>query len=58
MSSFFFDKDRENYLKLMEDMCNNDIQVFKTDQIEEHITCDKNWTDKYCQFITLQDIEK
>lgn len=30
-ASFFFDKDRENYLRLMEDMCNSDIQVFKTD---------------------------
>lgn len=56
LASFFFDKDRENYLKLMEDMCNNDIQVFKTDQVKEHITDDKNWTNKYCEFITLEDL--
>lgn len=57
LASFFFDKDRENYLKLMEYMCNNDIQVFKTDQIPEHITSDKNWTNKYCEFITLDDLK-
>ena len=37
-------------------MCNNDIQVFKTDQVKEHITSDKNWTDKYCEFLTLDDV--
>lgn len=56
LASFFFDKDRENYLKLMEDMCNSDIQVFKTDQVKEHVTSDENWTNKYCEFITLEDI--
>ena len=54
--SFFFDKDRTNYLKLIEDMCNNDIQVFKTDQIIEHVTNDKEWINKYCTFLTLDDI--
>lgn len=58
LRSFFFDKDRENYLKLMEDVCNADIQIFKTDQVEEHVTNDKNWTNKYCHFITLNDLEK
>ncbi len=24
-------------------MCENDIQVFKTDQIPEHVTDDKEW---------------
>ncbi|CDD15765.1 unknown [Clostridium sp. CAG:798] len=57
LASFFFDLDRENYLKLMEDMCKNDIQVFKTDQKKEHITDNTNWLDKYCNFITLEDIE-
>lgn len=57
LKSFFFDKDRDNYLKLMEDMCENDIQVFKTDQREVHITDDKNWTDKYCNFLHIEDIE-
>lgn len=56
--SFFFDKDRTNYLKLIEDMCNNDIQVFKTDQIKEHITDDEKWVDKYCVLLTLDDVKK
>jgi hypothetical protein len=58
LRSFFFDKDRENYLKLMEDVCNADIQVFKTDQVEEHVTDNKTWTDKYVNFIYLEDLEK
>lgn len=58
LKSFFFDKDRKNYLKLMEDMCENDIQVFKTDQKKEHITNDKEWTDKYCTFLSIDDMEK
>ena len=58
LRSFFFDKDRDNYLKLMEDVCKEDIQVFKTDQVEEHVTDDKEWTNKYCEFITLDDLEK
>ena len=57
LASFFFGIDRENYLKLMEEICENDIQIFKTDQIPEHITSDKNWTDKYCEFLSLEDIE-
>lgn len=40
----------------MEDVCNADIQIFKTDQCQKHITSDKNWTNKYCEFITLNDI--
>lgn len=56
--SFFFDKDRENYLRLMEDVCNANIQVFKTDQVEAHVTDDRNWTDKYVNFIYLDDLEK
>lgn len=57
LASFFFDKDRDNYLKVMEDACNNDIQIFKTDQIEEHVTSDKIWTNKYCTFLTLDDLK-
>ena len=58
LKSFFFDKDRDNYLKLMEDICNADIQVFKTDQVKEHVTDDTEWTNKYCEFITLNELEK
>ena len=58
LRSFFFDKDRDNYLKLMEDICNADIQVFKTDQVKEHVTDDTEWTNKYCEFITLDELEK
>lgn len=54
--SFFFDKDRTNYLQLIEDMCNNDIQVFKTDQKIEHVTDNKEWQNKYCDFLTLDDL--
>ncbi len=57
LASFYFDKDRENYLKLMEDICENDIQVFKTDQKYEHVTSDKSWTDRYCEFLSLKDLE-
>lgn len=57
LRSFFFDKDREAYLKVMEDACNCDIQIFKTDQIEEHITNDRNWTDRYCKFLTINDLK-
>lgn len=55
LRSFFVDKDRDNYLKLLEEMCENDIQIFKTDQVEEHMG-DKNWNDKYCEFIHLEDL--
>lgn len=55
LRSFFVDKDRDNYLKLLEEMCENDIQIFKTDQVEEHMG-DKNWNDKYCEFIHLENL--
>ena len=58
LKSFFFDKDRNNYLKLMEDVCNDDIQIFKTDQVKEHVSDDVEWTNKYCEFITVDDLEK
>lgn len=57
LRSFFFDKDRASYLKLIEDMCENDIQVFKTDQVKEHVTNDKEWLDKYCEFLSLEEVE-
>lgn len=57
LASFFFDKDRENYLKVMEEAYNKDIQIFKTDQIKEHITFDEEWLNKYCNFITLDDFK-
>lgn len=53
---FFIDIDKNEYLKILEEMCENDIQIFKTDQIEEHVTEDKEWQEKYCQFITLDDL--
>lgn len=56
--SFFFDFDRENYLQIMEKACELDIQIFKTDQKEVHVTDDKEWTNKYCEFITMGDIEE
>lgn len=56
LRSFFFDKDRENYLKVIEEMCNADIQIFKTDQKEEHVSFDKKWNERYVDFITLDDL--
>lgn len=58
LASFFFDKDRDNYLKVMENACNSDIQIFKTDQVKEHVTSDESWTNKYCTFLTLDDLNK
>lgn len=57
LRSFFFDKDRISYLKLIEDMCENDIQVFKTDQVPEHVSDDKEWINKYCEFLSLEEVE-
>lgn len=57
LRSFFFDKDRISYLKLIEDMCENDIQVFKTDQVPEHVSDDKKWINKYCEFLSLEEVE-
>ncbi len=54
---FFIDKDRASYLKLFEEMCEKDIQIFKTDQVIEHITDDIEWTNKYCKFLNLEDIK-
>lgn len=58
LSSFFFSNDKPAYLKLMEDMCEADIQVFKTDSKKEHITDNQEWINKYCNFITLDDLNK
>lgn len=57
LRSFFFDKDRASYLKLIADMCENNIQVFKTDQVKEHVTNDKECLDKYCEFLSLEEVE-
>lgn len=54
--SFYFSLDRENYLKLIQDMCENNIQIFKTDQIVEHISSDNDWNNKYCKFLSLKDM--
>jgi hypothetical protein len=58
LRSFFFDVDRKNYLHIMEKACESDIQIFKTDQVEAHVTDDKEWTNKYCKFITIEELEK
>lgn len=58
LRSFFFNIDRENYLQIMEKACEVDIQIFKTDQKEVHVTDDKEWTDRYCEFISIEDLEK
>lgn len=57
LRNFFFGIDKDAYLKLIEDMCENDIQVFKTDQKMEHVSDDEVWTSKYCQFLSLEDVK-
>lgn len=54
--SFYFGLDRDNYLKVIERMCVEDIQIFKTDQIKEHITSNQEWLDQYCTFLSLEDL--
>lgn len=56
LRSFFFDKDRDNYLKVIQKMCESNIQIFKTDQKKEHVTSNEEWLDEYCTFISLEDI--
>lgn len=56
LRNFWFGIDRKAYLKLIEDMCENNIQVFKTDQIKEHITNDEEWLNKYCIFLNIGDV--
>ena len=38
-------------------MCENDIQVFKTNQVPEHVSDDKEWINKYCEFLSLEEVE-
>lgn len=57
LRSFYFGIDRDNYLKVIEKMCEEDIQIFKTDQVKEHVTSDEEWLNKYCKFLLLEDLD-
>ena len=56
--SFFFSDDWEGYTKVIEEMCENNIQVFKTDSKAEHLSSSEIWREKYVTFLSIKDIEK
>lgn len=55
---FFFSDDWQGYAKVIEKMCENNIQIFKTDSKAEHLSSDELWRKKYITFLTLEDVEK
>ena len=58
LRSFFFSDDWEGYTKVIEEMCENDIQIFKTDSKAEHLSSSEIWREKYVTFLTIDDIDK
>ena len=58
LRSFFFSDDWEGYTKVIEEMCENNIQIFKTDSKAEHLSSIDAWRKKYVTFLSLYDIEK
>ncbi len=58
LRSFFFSDDWKGYTKVIEEMCQNDIQIFKTDSKAEHLSSDELWREKYVTFLKLEDVEK
>ena len=58
LRSFFFSDDWQGYTKVIEKMCENNIQIFKTDSKAEHLSSDELWREKYITFLTLEDVEK
>ena len=58
LRSFFFSDDWQGYAKVIEKMCENNIQIFKTDSKAEHLSSDELWRKKYITFLTLEDVEK
>ena len=55
--SFYFPDDFEGYTKVIEEMCENDIQIFKTDSKIEHLSNSEEWRKKYVTFLNLKDVE-
>ena len=58
LRSFFFSDDWDGYTEVIEEMCENDIQVFKTDSKAEHLSSSEIWREKYVTFLSIKDIEK
>ena len=58
LRSFFFSDDWEGYTKVIEEMCENDIQIFKTDSKAEHLSSSEAWRKKYVTFLNINDVQK
>ena len=58
LRSFFFSDDWVGYTKVIEKMCENDIQIFKTDSKAEHLSNNEEWRKKYVTFLSLEDVLK
>lgn len=58
LRSFFFSDDWNGYTRVIEEMCENDIQIFKTDSKAEHLSSDEAWREKYITFLNIEDVDK
>lgn len=58
LRSFFFSDDWQGYTNVIEEMCENDIQIFKTDSKAEHLSSDEVWREKYVTFLNIEGVEK
>ena len=58
LRSFFFSDDWKGYTKVVEEMCENDIQIFKTDSKAEHLSNNEEWIKKYVTFLNIEDVDK
>lgn len=38
-------------------MCENDVQIFKTDSKAEHLSSSEIWREKYVTFLGIDDVE-
>ena len=57
LRSFFFSDDWERYTKTIEEMCEKDVQIFKTDSKAEHLSSSEIWREKYVTFLGIDDVE-
>lgn len=58
LRSFFFSDDWKGYTNVIEEMCENDIQIFKTDSKAEHLSSDELWREKNITLLNIEDVEK
>ena len=58
LRSFFFSDDWQGYTKIIEEMCENDIQIFKTDSKAEHLSDNALWREKYVTFLDIESVER